>query len=109
MKTTNNCRVCCCITAILTTLLLSSCDGLPGNNADKWRFYQEIHVSGGTYGQTNAAWTGNSRYELHENSYYGGSVSSGTGSYRSNYEPYKPYQGYEVGSAKPYYRGDDEE
>ena len=90
-------------------MLLGACDNLPGNDTDKWRFYQEIHVQGGTSGQVDAAWKGSSRYEVHENGYYGGSESSGTHSYRSTYEPYKPYQGYEVGSSKQYYRGDDDD
>ena len=83
--------------------MMAACDNMPGNNSDKWRFYQEIHVSGGTSGQVDAAWTGSSgSYKTHENSYYGGSR-------QSNYKPYEPYGGYEPGSAKTYYRGSDEE
>jgi hypothetical protein len=103
------CNIISLAAACATAMLVTACDGLPGNNQDKWRFYQEIHVSGGTSGQADAAWKGSTRYELHENSYYGGDEASGVSSYRSDYEPYKPYQGYEVGSAKQYYRGDTDE
>lgn len=77
---------------------------MPGNDKDKWRFHQEIHVQGGTTGGSDSP-ISSSDYELHENNYYGSS-SSGVTDYRSNYEPYKPY---ETGSATQYYRGDAEE
>ena len=92
---------------ILIVPLLCSCDSMPGNNSDKYRFYQELNVQGGTSGQADAAYSGGSNYTPHENSYYGGS-NAGTTDYRSNYEPYKPYEGYKVGDAKQYYRGEAE-
>lgn len=92
------------IAIVCATTILVGCDMFPGNDKDRWKFYQEIHVQGGTTGGTNSA-ISNDEYELHENSYYGGS-SGGVHDYRSNYEPYKPY---EPGKAKQYYRGDTDE
>lgn len=95
----------------LVTLLspfIAACDSMPGNNSDKYRFYQELNVQSGTSGQADAAYRGGgANYEIHENNYYGGS-NAGTTDYRSNYEPYKPYEGYKVGDAKQYYRGETE-
>lgn len=88
---------------VLLALLFTACDNLPGNDTDKWRFYQEIRVQGGTSGQVDAAYKGASDYELHENKYYGNTSSS---SYHSTYEPYKPY---EPGTATQYYRGSDDD
>ena len=65
-------------------------------------------MQGGTTGGATSP-IGSSDYQIHDNSYYGGGSSSGVSDYRSNYKPYEPYQGYEVGSATQYYRGDGDE
>lgn len=89
-----------------------SCDDLlPSNSEDKWRFHQEIHVNEGYAGESDNALRGidMSGYKTHENNYYGGASQTGTGAYRSTYERYKPYSGYEAGSATNYYRGTSDE
>ena len=96
------------VSVAATAALLTSCDQLPGNDKDKWRFHQEIRIQGGTTGGSQSP-VSSSDYQIHENGYYGGSASSGVSDYRSNYKPYEPYKGYEVGSSKQYYRGDSDD